>query len=190
MYRMVEYADHRGCRHHFILKYFGDEEADERCNVCDNCLSHVSTSMRVPNEEETVIIQKALSCIARVNGRFGRGRIAQALVGSRSKEVIDVGLDRLSTYGLLADLGTDYVWSLLDSLIRARCIEVSGGQYPTLSLTELGGEGMRKQKTIPIALPQFGAAKRSAGGQTKSKAKRSRTGAVASEPAEESYDAA
>lgn len=188
MYRMIEYADNRGCRHHFILKYFGDEEADERCNVCDNCLSHVSTSMRAPNEEETVIVQKALSCIARVNGRFGRGRIAQALVGSKSKEVIDVGLDRLTTYGLLADLGADYVWSLLDSLIRARCIEVSGGQYPTLSLTELGGEVMRKQKTIPIALPQLGVKKRRVEDKTKGKAKRPKSGATTSEPAEEAYD--
>jgi ATP-dependent DNA helicase RecQ len=151
--RMIDYTDHQGCRHHFILRYFGDAEAEEQCNVCDNCHARGHVTARLPTEEETVIIQKALSCVARVNGRFGRGRVAQALVGSRSKEVIDAGLDRLSTYGLLADLGADYVWSLLDVLIRAGCVAVTGDQYPVLTLTELGGDVMRRKQAIPLAMP-------------------------------------
>ncbi len=158
--RMIAYADHRGCRHHFILDYFGDANAEPRCSVCDNCLSRVApTAQRPPTEEETIVIQKALSCVARVNGRFGRGRIAQTLVGSRSKAVLDAGLDRLSTYGLLRDLGEDYVWALLDALIRAGCLEVSAGQYPTLSLTSPGREVMLRQKMIPLALPERAAAR-------------------------------
>jgi ATP-dependent DNA helicase RecQ len=153
--RMIDYADHPQCRHHFVLAYFGDTEAEERCNVCDNCLAQVSTAVRLPSEEETVIIQKALSCVARTNGRFGRGRIAQTLVGSRSKEVIDARLDRLPTYGLLAEVGPDYVWSLLDVLIKAGCITVSSGQYPTISLSELGGDVMRRKRTIPLVMPAF-----------------------------------
>jgi ATP-dependent DNA helicase RecQ len=155
LHRIIEYADHRGCRHHFILEYFGDAEASERCTACDNCVSHTSTAIRAPTEEETVIIQKALSCIARVNGRFGRARIAQTLVGSRSKEVVDARLDQLSTYGLLAEQGADYVWSLLDALIRAGCVAISSGQYPTLSLTELGNDVMRRKKTISLAIPEL-----------------------------------
>ncbi len=151
--RVIDYAGARACRHHFILRYFGDEEAAGKCAVCDNCLTHTDSTARLPTGEETLIIQKALSCVARVDGRFGRGRIAQTLVGSRSKDVLDAGLDRLSTYGLLRDAGEDYVWSLLDVLIRAGCVAVSGGQYPTLSLTELGREVMLKKKTIPLAKP-------------------------------------
>jgi ATP-dependent DNA helicase RecQ len=153
--RIIDYADHRGCRHHFILDYFGDTDASERCTVCDNCVSHTSTAVRAPAEEETVTIQKALSCVARVNGRFGRARIAQTLVGSRSKEVVDARLDQLSTYGLLAEQGADYVWSLLDALIRAGCIAISSGQYPTLSLTELGNDVMRRNKTVSLAIPEL-----------------------------------
>jgi superfamily II DNA helicase RecQ len=43
---------------------------------------------------------------------------------------------------------------LLDALIRAGCLSVSGGQYPTLSLTELGREVMLKKKVVPLALPE------------------------------------
>jgi ATP-dependent DNA helicase RecQ len=153
LHQMIQYAEHRGCRHQFILQYFGDTETGEGCTVCDNCLAKTTGPARLPTDEETIIIQKALSCVARLNGRFGRGRIVQTLVGSRSKDVLDAGLDRLSTYGLLRDLGPDYVWGLLNVLIRAGCVAVSGGQYPTLSLTALGGEVMRKQKRIPLALP-------------------------------------
>ncbi len=160
LHRMIEYADHHGCRHHFILQYFGDMETGEGCTVCDNCLAKADSAARFPTDEETVAIQKALSCVARVDGRFGRGRIAQCLVGSRSKEVLDTGLDRLSTYGLLKDLGEDYVWGLLNTLIRTGCLAVSSGQYPTLSLTELGGDIMRKKQRIPMVLPEVKAKSR------------------------------
>jgi len=160
LHRMIAYADHRGCRHEFVLKYFGDDEAAPRCAVCDNCLAHVSSDRRLPNDEETVSIQKVLSCVARVNGRFGRGRIVQTLVGSRSKDVLDVGLDRLTTYGMLRDLGEDYVWALLNELIKAGCIEVSAGQYPTLSLTPLGRDVMVKKQAIPLTLPERAASQK------------------------------
>ncbi|MGD0652062.1 MAG: RecQ family ATP-dependent DNA helicase [Verrucomicrobiia bacterium] len=183
LHRIIEYADHRGCRHHFILNYFGDMEAAEHCSVCDNCLAHVTAAARLPTEEEIVIIQKALSCVARVNGRFGRARVAQTLVGSRSKDVVDARLDRLSTYGLLLDVGADYVWSLLDTLIRAGCVALSSGKYPTLSLTELGGDVMRRKKNITLPLPDL-PTKRAPSRPAKSEPKRS-----AAEPDETAFDA-
>jgi ATP-dependent DNA helicase RecQ len=153
LHRIVDYADHRGCRHHFILAYFGDPEAPPRCSACDNCLARAPLASRLPTEEETVAVQKALSCVGRMDGKFGRERVAQALVGSRSKLVLDAGLDRLSTYGLLAEEGADYVWNLLNALINAGCVAVSSGRYPTLSLTPLGLEVVHRRKTVALALP-------------------------------------
>jgi ATP-dependent DNA helicase RecQ len=158
LHRIISYADHQGCRHEFILRYFGDDEAAPSCSVCDNCLASVDTSARSLTEDEVVIVQKALSCVARVNGRFGRGRIAQTLVGSRSKDVLDAGLDRLSTYGLLKEQGEDYVWAVLNALIKAGCIEVSTGQYPTLALTALGHEVMLRKQTVPLTMPAVASA--------------------------------
>jgi ATP-dependent DNA helicase RecQ len=186
--RMVSYADARTCRHQFILNYFGDSEAADHCNACDNCRAHGGAPHRLPNEQETIAIQKALSCVARLNGRFGRGRIVKVLVGSRAKDILDFGLDRISTYGLLADYGEDYVWALLDELIKARCIAVSDDQYPTLSLTELGGDVMRRKKTIPLALPKQTSPTRARATQ-KPKTKNPKPSATATAaPAEEPYD--
>jgi ATP-dependent DNA helicase RecQ len=163
LHRLIEYADHHGCRHHFILKYFGDTEAGDSCTVCDNCAAKTDSPARLPTEVEMVAIQKALSCVAHVNGRFGRGRIAQCLVGSRSKEVLEARLDRLSTYGLLKDSGEDYIWGLLNALIRAGCLAVTSGQYPTLSLTELGSQVMRRKQQISLVLPELKATPRQPG---------------------------
>lgn len=155
LHKIIAYADHHDCRHNFILDYFGDIDTAPHCVVCDNCLARTTSPSRPPTAAEIVTIQKALSCVARVNGRFGRARIAQTLVGSRSKEVVDARLDQLTTYGLLAAQGSDYVWALLDSLIRVGCIAVSTGTYPTLTLTELGRAVMLRQQTIPIAMPEL-----------------------------------
>ena len=151
--QMIRYADQTGCRHRFILQYFGDAEAADQCTACDRCLARANTAARLPDDEEVVHIQKALSCVARMSGRFGRGRVSQVLAGSRNKEVLDAGLDQLSTYGLLAELGTDYVWNLLDVLSKAGCIATSAGRYPTLSLTPLGEDVMQLRKSIPLDLP-------------------------------------
>ncbi len=77
---------------------------------------------------------------------------------------------RLSTYGLLKELGEDYVWGLLNTLIRTGCLAVSSGQYPTLSLTELGGDIMRKKQRIPMVLPDVKAKPRSSSRSQKSAA--------------------
>jgi len=169
--QMIRYVDSHDCRHHFVLKYFGDNEAVNGCTICDNCLSRGSSIARFPTDEEIVAIQKILSCVVRVNGRFGRGRITQTLMGSRSKEVIDAKLDRLSTYGILSECSHDWVWSLLNTLIQSGCVRVSSGEYPTLSLTELGGKVMRCQETIRFAMP----AAEIAGGARNSKNKRRRS---------------
>lgn len=183
--QIIKYADHHGCRHAFILRYFGDEEAADECTVCDNCGTRgASEAARLPTEAETVLVQKALSCVARLNGRFGRGRIAQTLVGSRSKDVLDAGLDRLSTYGLLREQGEDYVWSLLNTLIKARCIEVSTGDYPTLSLSPLGWEVMQRKQSIPLVMPSAPPKPKPSSARSKSK-----TSAAADADVPADYDA-
>ncbi len=103
--------------------------------------------------KKQVLIQKALSCVARMKGRFGIGRITLVLVGSRSKEVFDAKLDQLSTYGLLQEYGYDFTLELLRCLANAGCIELSGGKYATASLTPLGVRAMHAKAIPDVDLP-------------------------------------
>lgn len=152
---MIKYAEHKGCRHHFVLAYFGDTHAARRCAACDNCLAHAQRNVRMPTADERVVLQKILSGVARVDGRFGRGRVVQMLTGSQAREVIEAGLDQYSTYGILAEYGSEYVWALLESLIEAGCVEVSAGEYPTVRLTPLGREVMLNKTVVELAWPEL-----------------------------------
>jgi ATP-dependent DNA helicase RecQ len=100
------------------------------------------TRARSLTESETLVVKKILSCVARMNDRFGKGTVAAVLGGSTSKQVKENNLDMLSTYGLLRDMTRDEITDYIRALIDARCIRVSSGAYPTLSLTPLGRDVM------------------------------------------------
>ena len=148
---MIRYVESRTCRHRFILDYFGDPATPAACTACDRCPGHAAAPAHALSDDEITIVQKALSCVARMNGRFGRGRITQVLTGSAAQEVRAAGLDQLSTYGLLSGLGTTYVGGVLDALVDAGCIEVLEGDYPLLKLTNLGDQGV--DAVFPVIYP-------------------------------------
>ena len=158
--RMIDFAYARTCRQQAILRYFG--EADPaRCGNCDVCLETAGPS-RAPNEDEALIVRKALSGVARMSARgeevweprFGRGRIVQTLVGSRSREIIQARLDQLSTYGLLKSEGVAYLNQLMRELQDAGMLISSGGQYPMVTLTKLGEEVMKGRTEYELHWPQ------------------------------------
>src|SRR5690554_3031170 len=58
--QMADYCQVRSCRRKYLLNYF-DEEAPEQCGSCDVCLTDYEKI------DGTVIAQKALSAVARLN---------------------------------------------------------------------------------------------------------------------------
>jgi ATP-dependent DNA helicase RecQ len=112
------------------------------------------TQARALTEEESLLVRKILACAARMQGRFGKGLLASTLRGSRARNVLQAGLDGLSTYGILDDMTQEELLMYIDALVSASCLRVAGGSYPTVSLTALGGEVMRERASIELALPQ------------------------------------
>lgn len=157
---MVDFVHSRECRQQFILRAFGEITSD-RCGSCDRCKSHHSTASRPPTPSEKLALRKLLSCIARMSwrrggeweGRFGRQRIVQVLTGSRVKAVLEAGLDRLSTYGILREEGETYTADLLREAVEAGLAQVSSGQYPTISLTPEGEAAMRGADNYQMVWP-------------------------------------
>ena len=177
---MIDFAYARNCRQQAILRYFGEAEP-ARCGNCDVCLETAGPS-RVPGADEALIVRKALSGVARMSmrgreewePRFGRGRIVQTLVGSRSREIIQARLDQLSTYGLLKSEGVAYLNQLLRELQDVGMLISSGGQYPMVTLTKRGEEVMQGRTDYELHWPQraaIGASDKSS--QRKSKARSS-----------------
>jgi ATP-dependent DNA helicase RecQ len=106
------------------------------------------------NPDESLRVRKILACATRMKGRFGKTVLAGTLRGSAAKNVMQAHLNELSTYGLLRDMRQDDVLTYIDALVAARCLRLSAGAYPTVSITELGERVMREQERVELALPQ------------------------------------
>jgi ATP-dependent DNA helicase RecQ len=158
---MVAYAYGRECRQKMILRYFGDPELNN-CGACDQCSSKRSDKLRPPTEDESVVVRKALSCVARMSfrmeegfvPRFGRNRVIQVLLGSKAKEIVDARLDELTTYGLLKTKSANYLYELFRELEEAKLVYSTGGQYPMIGLTELGVAVMQNRGSFSLVWPE------------------------------------
>jgi len=159
---MVEMCYSRTCRQLWILRYFG-EDSHETCGSCDVCTSHSAGDRKAPNNEQTLIVQKALSGVARMSRRnenrweacYGRGRIVQMLAGSKSQEILSAKLDQLSTYGILRSQGVGYLNRLMRSLSDAGLVETTNtGDYPLMTLTDFGDRVMRGEATYQLVWPE------------------------------------
>ena len=101
---MIEICYARTCRQQWILEYFGELHADI-CGNCDVCRDGSGGEARLATEEETMIVKKILSGVARMSrktpagweGKYGRGKIVQMLTGSKSQDILSAGLQKLTT---------------------------------------------------------------------------------------------
>ena len=156
--RMVGYANARQCRRQKILGYFGETWNKPNCAACDHCLndavgkSAAAAPARSPSEDEWLNIQKVLSCVARMQGRYGRTRVVQVLQGSRAREIRGTHLAQLSTYGILKGSPREMIDAYLEALISTGCIDVVGDEYPKLEITDHGQAVMRRQQDIQLPL--------------------------------------
>jgi ATP-dependent DNA helicase RecQ len=157
---MIDFVYGRKCRQQAILRYFGESDP-ALCGNCDVCLETAGPA-REPTEEEALIVRKALSGVARMSiqtsegwqPRFGRGRIVQTLVGSRSREIISARLDQLSTYGILKSEGVAYLNQLLRELQECGLLISSTGEYPMITLTEPGEQVMKGNVDYKLRWPE------------------------------------
>ncbi|MBA3259019.1 MAG: ATP-dependent DNA helicase RecQ [Gemmatimonadales bacterium] len=143
---MVRYGFSPGCRTRFIYDYFAGGARGgpaPRCGVCDVCLGWRRGAARALDDEELLRARIALSAVGRLTGRFGVERVAQVLVGSKAREVLDWGLDRVPTYGKLSAMTLDEVKNLLGTLADAGLVERRGieGGRPGAFVLALAPEG-------------------------------------------------
>jgi ATP-dependent DNA helicase RecQ len=126
--KMATFGELTYCRRKFLLNYF-DEESPETCGNCDNCLTKPDVF------DATVIAQKALSAVVRLQERFGAGYAIDLLRGSNS-EKIRPEHKQLKTFGIGADISKDDWQKYFNELTSRGYLQKSDGQYPVLQLTE------------------------------------------------------
>jgi ATP-dependent DNA helicase RecQ len=126
---LLALSNSASCRRQELLRYFG-EDYPGNCNQCDNCLDDVSQI------DGTIIAQKILSCVYRLNQNFGIQYVTDILHGSTSQLIQQRGHQRLSTYGLLSECPKTDIRHFIVSLINQGYLTISQGDYPVLKLVE------------------------------------------------------
>jgi len=151
---MVSYVHARQCRHRFILDYFGETDAKSGvCGHCDYCGFSAALPPRPPTEDEWVLLQKLLSCVGRLNGRFGKHTMLSFAVAGASKSVSEHHLDQVPSYGILKGEREDYLRALFDQLVTGGAIALGPAPYHVASLTALGREVAWRRQTLALQWP-------------------------------------
>jgi len=128
-------------------------EAESNLEARHRFVPGLINTKRPLTPDETLVVRKILACAARLKGRFGKRVLAATLKGSRAKNVLQAGLDQLSTYGLLPDLTLDELLVWVDALVRAGCLRVNAGEFPTISISEFGADVMRELRNVELDIP-------------------------------------
>jgi ATP-dependent DNA helicase RecQ len=161
---VIKYCQTHRCRRRMILDYFGDvaDVHDCRCDVCrrangikDDGTATGIASTPVSNEV-VLLVKKLLSAIARCNGKFGIGVVAEVLAGSENERAAKWQLDQLSVFGLLKHYQIKPIIAMLHRLVEsglARQRDPDGVKFrPVIELTSAGVAVMKGQQLPPASL--------------------------------------
>jgi ATP-dependent DNA helicase RecQ len=136
------------CRRVRLLGYFGQDSTP--CGNCDNCLNAPETW------DATEAARKALSCIYRFRQaggqRYGAGHLIDVLRGKTTDKTQQHGHERLSTFGIGADV-SEAQWRLvLRQLIALGHVQTEG-DYNTLALADSAREVLRGEVPLLLRVP-------------------------------------
>ncbi|MGI6679071.1 MAG: DNA helicase RecQ [Dehalobacterium sp.] len=139
---MADYCHTDRCLRKYILEYFGEKVPYENCDNCGNC------SQDLERVDITIEAQKIFSCMRRMKERFGLRMVASVLKGSKNAKIRQLGFDRLSTYGLMAEKAEKDIIDLLNLLVAEGYIHLTEGKYPVAKLCSEAVTVLRGEKQV------------------------------------------
>jgi ATP-dependent DNA helicase RecQ len=166
---VIRYAQTHSCRRQMILDYFGDETevSDCSCDICAGGNAPAAADAIAMTDEVTLLVRQILSGVARCNGKFGVGVVADVLAGAGGERLERWNLHNLSVFGLLRNYPAKRIIAMLHRIMEAglaRQRDPEGVKFrPVVELTATGIEVMKGSVVPPASLadlaPRNGAAK-------------------------------
>jgi ATP-dependent DNA helicase RecQ len=136
------------CRHKSLVQYFGQSIEAELCMACDVCLGDVEL---VP--DSTVVAQKILSCVARVNQGYGSKHVITVLRGQEDERIKRLQHDQLTTFGLLKEYSQADLRGFIHQLIGQGVLAQSEDEFPVLKLNPASWEVMKNERPVRLLQP-------------------------------------
>jgi len=158
---LVGLAETANCRRTRLLGYFGENLNAAKCGNCDNCLSPPLL------RDGKVIAQKLLSCAYRTGQRFGAMHLIDVLVGRSTERVKQFGHDRISVFGIGAELNEKQWRAALRQLVALGHLRPDSEAFGALKLTD-SARGVLKGET-EVMLREEPAGSRIRASRTKSR---------------------
>ena len=145
---LLALAEAHDCRRVRLLAYFDEESTP--CGNCDNCLHPP------PLWDATDAARKALSCIYRFHQQsgfgYGAGHLIDVLRGKVTDKVAQRGHERLTTFGIGADI-TEQAWrGVLRQLVALGHVR-SVGEFNTLDLADSARAVLRGEVPVMLRVP-------------------------------------
>jgi ATP-dependent DNA helicase RecQ len=134
------------CRRVALLDYF--DESGKPCDNCDNCIT--------PPEvwDGTEAARKLMSCVFRCEQAsgfsFGAQQVIDVLRGKSTAKVQQFGHEKLTTFGIGADMDANQWRSVLRQLVMQGLVKVDHEKFNTLRLTEASREVLRGERRLSL----------------------------------------
>jgi ATP-dependent DNA helicase RecQ len=137
---MINLVYTQQCYRKYILNYFG-EGYEKECGNCSNCEAEGELV------NKTIDAQKVISCAYRMGQRYGVGMIVDVLRGSKNKKLVELGLDNLSTYGIMKEYSKDGLNEFINTLIAYEYLDYKG-EYPVVTLNNSSVAIVKNNKEV------------------------------------------
>ena len=160
--RMKQYADALSCRRKILLSYFG-ELITENCGNCDICKNPPAFF------DGTILAQKALSAISRLQQLEPLPVIVDFLRGSKNAYIFEKEYQNLKTYGIGQDVSW-YDWNqYLIQLINLGYCEIAFDQQNKIRLTPFAKKVLFDGEKVQLTTVQKPSIEKSEAKSVKSK---------------------
>ena len=144
--RMKQFSEATTCRRKILLSYFG-ELLSENCGNCDVCKN--------PPEffNGTIIAQKALSTITRLNETEATGIIIDVLRGAKNATIVDKQYDKVKTHGIGKDISWKDWQQYMIQLINQGYCEIAFHKNNALQLTDFSKKVLFENELVHLTKP-------------------------------------
>ncbi len=143
---MTGYCLTARCLRRHILEYFGDGDAKD-CDNCSNCEGGFD-AVDVTQQARAV-----MRCVQELRGRYGKAMVADVLHGSRNQKLLEFGLERSKSYGLLPDESSARLKEIIEILASEGYLDIDEGRFPLVGLGVRAREAAKPDFSLAMKRP-------------------------------------